>query len=142
MIFAGTKGCGVLYSENNGTSWSTKNSGLYLSDVWALATSGNNIFAGTKNSGVFISTDFGNSWAQKGNNSFSTVYTIAIKSNDIFVGTSHGIYFSPDNGNNWIYKDIGLRYNAIIYSIVISGDNIIASTSDSGIFLSTDYGNT
>jgi hypothetical protein len=54
-IFAGATGSGegVFLSTNNGTSWTTLNTGLTNPVVMCLAVSGTNLFAGIYYGGVF-----------------------------------------------------------------------------------------
>ena len=44
-LFAGTWGSGVFFSTDNGTSWTSVNSGLTYNVVYALAVKGTNLFA-------------------------------------------------------------------------------------------------
>lgn len=97
-IFVGTSGGGVFLSNNNGVSWTAVNTGLntYVDE---LAVSGSNIFSGT-DGGVFFSTNNGSSWTAVNNNGltyYSSISSIAIKGNYIYVGTNtgHGIYKRP-----------------------------------------------
>jgi len=49
----GTQSSGIFISTNNGTSWSTVNSGLIDRNVISLAVNGTDLFAATVFSGVW-----------------------------------------------------------------------------------------
>src|SRR5262245_46821002 len=67
-IFAGTRGGGVVTSNDNGDSWSSENNGITAKDVWAILVNQNDeVFAGTLGGGVFRSTDNGTSWTAVNN---------------------------------------------------------------------------
>jgi photosystem II stability/assembly factor-like uncharacterized protein len=59
-LFAGTRG-GVFLSSDAGESWTAVNTGLTMTDVRALAVSGNEIYAAVYGRGVFVSTNNGHS---------------------------------------------------------------------------------
>src|SRR5664280_2950957 len=65
-IYAGTEGCGIFLSSNNGNNWVPINNGLNDSVV-SIAIIGTNLFAGTDHSGIFLSTNNGNNWTPVNN---------------------------------------------------------------------------
>ena len=67
------------------------------------------------------------------------VVSMAVKGDTLFAGTSSGVYMSPNNGISWV--DIGLK-NQFILSLALKGSYVFAGTQNSGIYLSTDFGNT
>jgi len=139
-IFAGTSANGIFSSTNNGDSWTYLNNGYANSAILSLASIGTNIFAGFSGGGVFISTNNGASWAPV-NNGLSDLYISSLIVNDtnLIAGTEHGIFLSTDKGNSWI--SLGLTSN-FIYSLAVSGNNILCGAYNSGVFLSTDNGTT
>jgi len=101
-LFAGTYGGGVFLSTNNGTSWTTVNTGLTNTSVRALAVSPNgaggaNLFAGTY-SGAFLSTDNGTTWT-----AFNTglpnphVSSLALNDTYIYAGIFGGLWRRPSS---------------------------------------------
>jgi fibronectin type 3 domain-containing protein len=138
-IFAGTAGGGVFLSTNNGTSWTAVNSGLTGKGLYvsSLAVSGGNIFAGTAGGGVFLSTNNGTSWTAVNSGLMdTTVWSLAINGNDVFAGTAFnsGVYISTNNGTSWTSISSGLPTNNGITSIIVSGTNLFAGTTASGVF--------
>jgi photosystem II stability/assembly factor-like uncharacterized protein len=134
-IFAGTTGGsptgpgGIYLSTDNGASWALSNNGLkYIHGITPPITSS------SKN----ISSQFKT-------NKFSllpmrpTVYALTVNGNNIFAGTTEGVYISSDYGADWSLVTDGLIYGEYVYSITIGGDNIFAGTSG-GVYLSTNNG--
>ncbi len=58
--------------------------------------------------------------------------------NNIFVGTTSGVYLSTDNGNSWTQTTLN---NRDIISLTNNGSNIFAGTYENGVYRSTDNGN-
>ncbi|MGB9702634.1 MAG: WD40/YVTN/BNR-like repeat-containing protein, partial [Candidatus Kapaibacteriota bacterium] len=105
-IYAGTNGNGVFVSNDNGNTWSQKNTVLSNSVIFSLENFGSDILAGTRGD-IFLSTDNGNSWARLGYK-ISNVMSLAINGNNILAGTENGIYLSTDFGNSWVQKSNGM----------------------------------
>ncbi|HTY38827.1 MAG TPA: T9SS type A sorting domain-containing protein [Bacteroidota bacterium] len=106
-ILAGTWGAGIYLSTNNGSSWTSVNSGLVCRCVNALAACDSNLFVGTNGCAAFESTDGGASWGQinKGMDS-PNVYALAVVPNgqggtNILAGAG-GIFLSTNSGANWV----------------------------------------
>ena len=80
-------------------------------------------------------------WVQMSNGMGNGVIINSIVENgsNIFIGTGNfnGVYFSSNNGSNWIQTSLN---NKVIRSLAISGTNIIAGTYYSGIYYSTNNG--
>ncbi|MFH0864796.1 MAG: T9SS type A sorting domain-containing protein [Bacteroidota bacterium] len=138
-IFAGSYGCGVSVSNNNGASWTSVNNGLTNNYVMALGVGGTDILAGTGD-GLFLSTNNGSSWIVL--NDSLWVQALAVSGTNIFVGggtdNNMGVYLSTNNGASWTLVNNGLT-DLSIRSIAIFGSNIFVGTN-SGVFLSTNNG--
>ncbi len=130
---------GIYYSTDGGENWiATKRDGLVDSNhTSAIAANDSLLIVGTDNKqGVYISKDNGESWMQKKNGLIAqTIYSIAIKDNLIFLGSSGGVYLSTDEGESWISKLSGT-----IYVVHLKGDTLIAGKWLSGFHISTDNG--
>ena len=61
-LFAAQGIHGLFLSTNNGTSWTSADSGLTSIDIFSFAVNGTNLFVGTSGSGVSLSTNNGASW--------------------------------------------------------------------------------
>lgn len=92
ILFAGSRGGGVLRSTDDGDSWEQINNGLTTNSIASIAiNSSDHIFAAS-NSGIFRSIDDGENWIEVNNGlSYPFVISLAINSNDeIFAGTFEG----------------------------------------------------
>jgi len=157
-IFAATYD-GIYSSTDYGNNWTPKNNGLSIPRIGSLAVDKENIYisayssceiyreisessyrAGVADDNKFYkSFDKGVSWWSP-TIDLKNVSSIALKDNEIFVGTSdNGICLSTDNGNSWTAKNNGLD-NTNVRTITISGSEVFAGTGG-GIFLSADNGN-
>jgi photosystem II stability/assembly factor-like uncharacterized protein len=140
-LFAGTQG-GVFRSTDNGLTWNEVNTGITNRIILSVAISGNNIFAGATNGNIYLSTDNGNNWTSLSTGFPGNVQTLVVSGSDIYAGTGGypgGVYISTDNGTTWTARNNGLT-NTQVYSLAISGSNMIAGTYGGGVFSSTDNG--
>lgn len=136
-IYSGYYG-GVFLSTNDGDNWSSVSSGLNYNLVLALAGSGNNLYAGTYGGGVYRSTNSGTNWNLSGL-SGSRVWSVCVKGTNVYAGLeSGGLFVSSDSGATWSYANLGVSF---IFSLAYIDNNIFAGTR-SGIYRSTDNGNT
>jgi|GEM_PF-3372334 len=101
-------------------------------------------YAGTS-SGVYISTNYGTKWTLKDDGlseSDPSILSIAPRGSNVFSGGYGGLYRSTNYGAIW--SSTGDYNNGItvpsITSIVINGQNILASTISSGVYRSTNSG--
>ncbi|MFA4852248.1 MAG: T9SS type A sorting domain-containing protein [Bacteroidales bacterium] len=130
-VYVGTEGNGVLYSPDNGVTWSS----LGLTNAWVsdIVVSNNNIYAGS-DGGIYRSSDNGATWEQltNGLGGSTELTTIAAVGPNVFTGGGYstGIFFSPDNGQNWSAQNIGLTSINIIQMRII-GTDVYASTYNS-----------
>ncbi|MHB8335839.1 MAG: T9SS type A sorting domain-containing protein [Ignavibacteriaceae bacterium] len=104
-----------------------------------FAVSGTNLFAGSNGSGVSLSKDNGTSWTAVDSGLTSNLVTaLAVSGTNLFAGTmGNGIFLSTDNGASWSVFDSTLifnYFNPYIYSIAVSGNNLLVATR-SDIFL-------
>ncbi len=150
ILFAGTVNVGqgvdggVFLSTNNGASWTPVNSGLTNTFINSLAVSGTNLFAGT-DGGVFLSTNNGQSWTAVNNGLTNTIiFTLAISGTNLFAAGEGGVFLSTNNGESWTAVNVGLPDFTEIYSLAVSGTDLIAGTisfsNEAGVYLSTNNG--
>jgi photosystem II stability/assembly factor-like uncharacterized protein len=138
-----------LYRSNdNGTTWQLKNSGLSWSEqapfyVSNMTHIGSTLYLGTSN-GVYKSTDNGDNWSEIAGNNFSSLgltskYIRVVKSNNgkLYVGTGEGFFISSDNGVNWSAGAIMTATNDIAFY----GNGVYLCSNNGGeIFKSIDDG--
>ena len=160
-LFVGAGYSGVYRSSDNGTSWTSVDSGLTGNIITALAVSpasggagSTNLFAGTvlpvpvpvdqggppqPYTGVYLSTNNGESWAEVDSGLRRTlVNVLAVKDANIFAGTSRGVFRSTNNGTTWVQMNSGLT-DTSVNAFAVKGTTLFAGTTN-GIFLSTNNG--
>jgi photosystem II stability/assembly factor-like uncharacterized protein len=147
-LIAGAHYAGVFRSTNQGSSWIRSMSGFPAgSSVSGLFASGSTVLAGTYD-GLFRSTDNGLTWDKitsiNDTVNYSHIRGICIKGGTIFIGTifhfHSTVYKSTDNGVTWERSGNGFPSNlSFINSLIVSGSNILAATSE-GVYYSSNNG--
>jgi len=145
-IFSGTNG-GMVRSTQGGGNWINIDNGLtsinvntvkYFSD---FPDPSGSLFAGSGK--VFWSTNNGDLWSIYPNDTTNvpgnpTIYTILNQQNQIWIGTSKGVYLEQGS-NSWTLVNYGFPFgeNISVYSLLNNGNDIFAG-SDQGIFKLVD----
>ena len=136
-VFASTQVNGVYRSDDNGETWTYPATDTLLEyyQVLDLHSIGTNLFAATEYGGFFRSTDFGVTWNQlnTGFPSGAIIYDLTSSGADLYARASHGFYYSPNNGDNWISINSGITNpnDAAGGAISTDGDTLYASTYSS-----------
>ncbi len=135
VVFAGTRGKGVLFSTDNGKTWAKTTKMTFNDDIHTLTANNGVLYAGSYK-GVSITADYGESWTERELGNVSNdheVYAILVHGTEIFGGTEgSGLFRSPDSGKTW-NKMEGLP-STVIYSLEIIGNTLFAGTYSSGIW--------
>jgi hypothetical protein len=128
-VFAASDTSGVYLTTDAGTSWSSVNTGLTDRHIAQLAGMGDSLFAITQKGGAFVSGNSGTSWEEI---TLADINCLVVAGGKLFAGTdTAGIYMSSDNGATWETIAIaGLAPRARIWSMVATGANLMAGTSD------------
>jgi hypothetical protein len=139
-LFAGTDGGGVFLSADDGSSWSSVNTGCTNTRVWSLAISGTYLFGGTLG-GIFLSTNNGTSWSAASTGLANTsVHALVVSGSNLFAGTfGGGIFLSSNSGTSWTEINTDLTNKSAV-AFAVSGANLFAATATGGVFLSTNNG--
>jgi len=104
---------------------------LYLSGIFLSL-----ILAGT----VWYSPAAAQTWVELTNPYTGGVNAFAFNSSgDMFAATAGGVYYSPDNGDNWIQRNGGLTHTDVYTIIMNAYDDLLAGT-DGGVYYSVDDG--
>jgi len=130
---------GIFKSTDNGESW---RSCFPPKLVYTLIKKGNYIIAGIcscSGGGVVRTSDYGESWEYVTGGLVNPNVNVLEQTTDkIFAGTSDGICYSTNFGDEWIVCNTGLPVNNIISSMTVSGDTIYIGTTENGVFYSVN----
>ncbi len=158
LLYAGTDDGVISVTENGGQSWEQVKSlaGVpqytYVSDLCADRFDENVAYAafnGIQSDDfkpyIFKSADKGKTWSSITGNlpENGTVHTIVqdnIRKELLFAGTEFGIYFTIDNGKNWVQFKSGLPTIAV-YDIAIQEreSDLAIATFGRGFYILDDY---
>jgi photosystem II stability/assembly factor-like uncharacterized protein len=147
-LLAGTNYVGLYRSTDLGSSWNKSIAGFLAgSNILSLLDSEPSVYAGTRD-GIYRTDDDGDNWMKlTGTNdtiNYCTVWGMCEKDGDIYAGTflrfNSTVYKSIDKGSTWTRSGTGLPSDlSFIFSMVTSGNNILAST-DEGVYYSSNDG--
>lgn len=136
-----------IFTASVYSDWSKINSfpNAYVGDIFIA---GNTVYAVSINSGVYRSTDGTASWQQL-NNGLNNPQAIQCQQiiqagSNLFTATVDGIYFSTDEGANWIRKSEGILHGSgatyIFTESIWEHNGVLFTGAYSGIFRSTNGG--
>jgi hypothetical protein len=144
-IFAASYGSGVFVSPNNGISWvQTDTTGLFDFNINSVViTSGNEILIGSKTGGVqYYDKYLYQKWMSPFT-PFTYVTALVIDSkNKIYaIGNDEHLYYSTNNGRNWIeiYKIKEVQTEKVF---AFKSGKLLSQLSNSLPYFSSDYGET
>lgn len=146
-IFAGTSSEGLFRSEDNGTVWEQINSGFENSLlIQSVSKKDNFYFAATSNAGVYRSSDNGKNWniSTSGITQLN-VFSLISDGSNIYAGCRFaGIFYSTNNGSNWIRYGLGegevlntMSYNENTFFAGMDG--VIYRTFNQGMNWTTSF---
>jgi photosystem II stability/assembly factor-like uncharacterized protein len=141
-----TEGDGVYYSDDDGFLWNHTVSGIPNSStsfypytaMYGIEEKDGLLFAGTYDEGVLMSADSGSTWVISSNGlpieNTGYIYCMTHDLVNIYVGSLlNGVYFSPDNAQNWYPCNLGLP-SKMVYKLVKSTNYLLASTLSNGLW--------
>jgi len=138
----------MFRSANGGTNWTTINNGLAATEIASiLVINDSTVYAGTNYYGIFKSTNNGNNWVASnnglGNLSVNLVVNaiVQLPNNDLLIATAGGIFCSTNDGSTWTSANIGLTSSSFYGAYLSPTGKLYAGSTDKGIFLSSDNGN-
>jgi len=139
-IFVATANGGILFTDDNGITWSTRDSGLINPYINSLAAKGE-IFIAATDRGLRLSSDGAKTWTQIPNTSLMNYTSILEAGNKFIAGTdTNGIYISEDDGVTWSAANVGLSELSV--KTLSHIDSKIWCGTQNGLFYSTDFGAT
>ena len=139
-LFAATS-AGVFYSTDRGLSWLARHTGITTEQVTSLSAGNGKHLAATMGRGVFVTENNGANWrASNVNLNAHTVEKIQRLSNGTVLAA---MIF---NGSIWRSTDFGLTYQPTMGApneancFIEIGTKVLAGTTVSGLYISSDYG--
>lgn len=145
---------GIYFSQNSGSKWVSKNTGLSLSDgsirnfssvkfgpnaSYIIAFDNTNIAEKGK---VFYSDDNGDTWAIVNSTDLSGVVVNDVyvyDSTTIWIGTNNGVYISYDTGVSWTATNTGFPSSISINQIIADIDSSTVYGYGYGFGAGLDY---
>ncbi|MCX7908552.1 MAG: hypothetical protein N2560_03430 [Ignavibacteria bacterium] len=143
VVYLLTESSVIFKSTDFGVSWmQVKTSDLDNFTITAIAVNNGKILAGTSTGDLFLSTNDGKDWTNiKNQQIYSTITCLLWDGENIYCGTTGGIYFSSNYGTNWFQRNLGLKVPDI--SIIKKVKNaIMLGTRSGGVYFSLDGGRT
>lgn len=135
-IFIGTNGGGIFFSDDNGTSWTTKNNGLKNLLIRRITAIGDKLYAGT-NDGLYSLNEKTAQWTLEFRRQSLQVNGITQLDNEIYIGTNQGAFKSVQNKKNW---DLVLPHRSL-HNIGSDGKSVYAMVYNE-LLSSADHGKT
>jgi photosystem II stability/assembly factor-like uncharacterized protein len=143
-IFAGTNGGspsgpgGIYLSTNNGTCWSLANNGLQYKSLnyIPIIPERNSLISNASSRNIINKLK---PIVEAPMVLRPSVFALTVNENNIFAGTTQGVYISGNDGSAWSLITDGLIYGENVYSLISNAGHTFAGTSG-GIYLTTNYG--
>lgn len=128
----------IYLSKDDGKNWNyleLPNHDVLLSLTTDLE---NNLYIGYRDSRIYISSDNGETWENINRTlyypDFPGINSIAVSSgNIIFIGTNEGIFYTPNEGDNWFSANNGLPSLQINSLTIDSKGYIYAAPQDNSV---------
>lgn len=134
-IYVGTQHGGVFTSNNQGKTWTSKNSGLGNLTIRKFAEINNKLYVGTNN-GLYSFNEAVSKWELKYGNPSMQVNGITELDGRIFIGTNQGAFKSNKSLDNWqqVFPNRSLHnINAIGQTIYAMTYNELFQSLDKGV---------
>ena len=133
-IYVGTQYGGIFFSNDKGTTWTSKNLGLGNLTIRRFTEIDNKLYAGT-NDGLYSFNKVLNKWELEFGQSSLQVNGITEFDGDIYIGTSQGTFKLENDLKKW--KQLVLDHSLHNISAF---DKIIYAMTYNELFSSTDKG--
>ena len=139
----GTYGAGAYRSTNGGVNWSAISNGLGQLNVRAFTSVGSDMLAGTYGPDVvYRSSNGGATWVSAGSGiTCHGIYSLVARSGKVITASYSRLFSSTNGGAAWNLSDSGMA-KKIVYSLALRSNDILAGTTSSGVYRSTDEGKT
>lgn len=127
----------IYRSTNNGSDWLFIGNELSEWSIRLAIVKENFIFITNANGEIFRSSNLGANWTKINNLNTDQIYTLEVLENQLWAGTSEGVFISTNNGDNWTSKGLTEKNISIIKStgsfIFAGNSNELYRSSNNGI---------
>ncbi|NOR46303.1 MAG: hypothetical protein GQ534_12015 [Candidatus Delongbacteria bacterium] len=144
-IYSAFWGNGVYRSDDNGSTWSARNTGLAGTSIWAMEKNGNSLFVGYDSGDIYRTDNYGSNWSISSTGLVKGAYVGSLEAvvalpeypqeaNKI-IACTHGsnLFNSNDEGSTWTKISVG---TVEIRSITSVSRTVVIGTDMLGLFLS------
>ncbi|MEO6761435.1 MAG: Ig-like domain-containing protein [Candidatus Saccharimonadales bacterium] len=144
-LAAGTNGGYIYTSDDYGTTWTQRTSGLTSGSWFAIsyAPAGNILYAGQYNGDIYSSTNYGASWTDQTGSGHHAWVSMSASNNGYYVAAIDGsnIFTSSSYGATWTQASVGSQnWESVAYSA--NAGTIITGAGNGEVYVSNDYGQT
>lgn len=136
VLYAGSFGFGVFFSEDYGETWQSINDGLGDRFILCLSADANGtVYAGTVRGGVFRTTGNGKTWESiKAGLRLVEVKSLLAHHGTIYAGTGKGVYQWGEAAQEWSAVAPGLEQTLIASLAMTSTSRLFAGTAGKGLY--------
>ena len=136
VLYAGSFGFGVFFSDDYGETWESINSGL--GDRFLLCLSADEkgtVYAGTVRGGVFRTKEDGKTWESiRAGLKFVEVKSLLTRHGMVYAGTGRGVYQWDEAGRQWSPVAPGLDQMLIASLAMTNTSQLFAGTAGKGLY--------
>ncbi|MDE0404156.1 MAG: hypothetical protein OXI53_02475 [Nitrospira sp.] len=144
VLYAGSFGFGVFFSDDYGETWEAINNGL--GDRFILCLSADEkgtVYAGTVRGGVFRTKEDGKTWESiKAGLRFVEVKSLLAHHGIMYAGTGKGVYQWDEAAHRWSVVAPGLEQVLVASLAMTNTSQLFAGTAGKGLYQidATKYG--
>lgn len=156
ILYAGTNGCGVIYSTNQGNSWETfgrhdcqlgQEAPKNVIDIAVNPNAANNVYVAADNTHMYSSQDYGRSWQVAEQLPITDEITEIgadpqVAGRVYLIAGASGFWRSDDGARHWSLYSSGLEESALNNLLVVPGmaGTVYVSAISGQVWKTTDGG--
>ena len=136
VLYAGSFGFGVFFSDDYGETWESINNGLGNRFILCLSADENGtVYAGTVRGGVFRTKENGKTWESiKAGLRLVEVKSLLAHHGTIYAGTGKGVYQWDEAVQQWSAVAPGLEQTLIASLAMTNTSQLFAGTAGKGLY--------
>ena len=136
VLYAGSFGFGVFFSDDDGETWESINGGLGDRFILCLSTDEHGtVYAGTVRGGVFRTKEDGKTWESiKAGLKFVEVKSLLSHQGMVYAGTGKGVYQWDEAAQEWAAVAPGLEQTLVASLAMTNASQLFAGTAGKGLY--------